>query len=261
MNTASFLPYSKEEIELIDRHVVPAIIGRSAYVPAKPERLHVGFEQFAVLKAILSTIKPEVSIEVGTFEGQTFSLIAEYSKRAISIDPDPNCKDRQAADFPNGEYLVARSDDVLPPLIERFNSERTPLEFVFIDGDHGKESVRHDINNVLKYRPVTQCVVLMHDSFNPECREGILSSDWRACEYCHFVEIDFLPGIVHLNEACRGEMWGGMAMALLLPNKREGALPVRATHQLTFNAALDSRKKQDPPAKSLMASFWNILKR
>jgi len=235
--------YSAREVQLIDSIVVPMILGDRCLVGARPDRLHVGYEQMAFFCSVLRNLRPRAAIEVGTFEGQTFALIAKYAERAISIDPDDGVRRLLQPLFSNAEFYVGTSDNVLPGLIDEFNSSEWPLEFAFIDGNHSAEFVRRDINNLLRYRPKTQTVILMHDTFNPECRSGVLGADWARCEFCHFFEVDAVPGLVHPAMNCRGEMWGGVGMALLLPEPRKESLVVRQTHQLTFEAARNSRNR------------------
>jgi hypothetical protein len=240
----SLQPYSKHELHVIDTWVLPSILGQKSYVAPRAERLHLGLEQLAFYQSILVELKPQVSLEIGTFEGDTFAIMAKHSERTISIDPDPAVRERLSPSFRNAEFHVGSSDDVLPELISKFNRDRTALEFVFIDGNHATDFVRRDINNILKYKPVSKTIVLMHDSFNPNCRDGIVTADWKSCPHCHFVEIDAVPGLVHPNTSCRGEMWGGVAMAVLLPESRTAELVVRQTHQLTYQAAKIAQKKE-----------------
>jgi hypothetical protein len=85
--------------------------------------------------------------------------------------------------------------------------------------------VRQDVNAVLRYRPRRPLYVAMHDSFNPDCRTGMLAADWQACPHVHYLQLDFAGG--QFAPSPRGlEMWGGLALAVLLPEKRTGALTI-----------------------------------
>ena len=229
--------FSNREVDLINSVIMPLIIGRTPFVPLHTKNLHVGFEQFGVFHALLSTLKPAVSLEIGTFQGQMFSLISQHSNLAISVDPDPSVRKKLQPLHPNAEFITATSDDALPSLIQRFQQSDQPLEFIFLDGNHTKEFVRRDINNLLAYKPKTRTVLLMHDSFNADCRAGMLEANWRQCQHCHFVDLDFSCGVVHPNSEIRGQLWGGLGFALLLPELRKEELTIRQTHALTFAAA------------------------
>jgi hypothetical protein len=243
----SFDDYSARELQIQNEIVLPILLGCAPFVASQSRRLHVGFEQYAVFSSVLATLRPKVALEIGTFEGQTLGLISRHSERAISIDPDPSVERKLSPQMPNCRFITATSDAALPTLISEFNEQKTPLEFVFVDGNHARDFVYRDLKNLLTYRPVTKTVILMHDSFNPGCRAGILDVDWSGCPHCHYVEVDFCPGLLHPNQDCRGEMWGGLGLALLLPEERTSKLVVRQTHRLTFEAALE---KQQAPKKS-----------
>jgi len=238
----SMQEYSQREVEIQNRVILPMMLGQEPFVPSQKDRLHVGLDQYAVFQSLLAGMRPQVAIEIGAFEGQTLDLIARHSNRTVSIDPNPAVKERLEGRIPNCEFLVKTSDDALPSLIAEFNEQKTPLEFVFVDGNHARDFVFRDLTNLLRYRPVTRTVILMHDSFNPKCRSGMLAVDWQGCPHCHYVELDFCSGLVHINEDCRGEMWGGLGFVLLLPEARTEQLIVRQTHQLTFEAARSARQ-------------------
>ena len=230
--------YSPRDLQIQNEIVLPMLLGCPPFVASRSKRLYVGFEQYAVFNSILTGLRPKVALEIGTFEGQTLGLISRHSERVVSIDPDPAVEQKLSPQMPNCRFITDTSDAILPALISKFNEENTPLEFVFVDGNHSRDFVYRDLTNLLNYRPVTRTVILMHDSFNPNCRSGILDVDWSRCPNCHYVEVDFCPGLVHLNQECRGEMWGGLGFALLLPEKRTSNLVIRQTHRFTFEAAL-----------------------
>lgn len=241
--------FSDREVNLINGVIMPLIIGRRPFVPLHAQDLHIGFEQFAVFQTMLSILKPTVALEVGTFQGQMFSLIAQHSKLAISVDPNPDVRQKLEPLHANAEFITATSDDALPSLIQRFQQSDEALEFIFLDGNHSKDFVRRDINNLLNYKPKTRTVLLMHDSFNADCRAGMLQANWRQCQHCHFVDLDFSGGVVHPNAEIRGQLWGGLGFALLLPEIRTEELTIRQTHALTFAAA------NTPPT----APWWRKL--
>ena len=124
-----------------------------------------------------------------------------------------------------------------PTLLARLETDRAPLGFVLIDGDHSTEGVRADINAVLRFKPNRPIFVVFHDSFNPECRSGILTADWHGCPYVHYVEIDFIPGVFHFESfdtAPARSMYGGLALALMLPEKRNFDLQIHESQRGLF---------------------------
>ena len=226
-----------EDLEVINHLIFPCIMGTERSIAIPATSVHMAYNENAVFQALLSTLRPKCTIEVGTETGVTLALMARYSTRAISIDIDPMVKARLAGKFPNTEFITGSSHDVLPVLLKRLADAGTTPDFIFIDGDHSAEGVRIDVEHVLSVRPLTQMVVLMHDSFNPGCRKGILAANWSRNPYCHYVELDFSPGVLHPDESCYRQMWGGLAFALFLPQHRKHTLEVKTPHQLTFEAA------------------------
>ena len=81
----------------------------------------------------------------------------------------------------NVEFVTGPSAQTLPALIERLQESGEPVEFVLIDADHTAAGVRGDVESVLRYRPTKRPLyVVMHDSFNPECRRGMKEAPWET---------------------------------------------------------------------------------
>ncbi|MFN9325357.1 MAG: class I SAM-dependent methyltransferase [Flavobacteriales bacterium] len=195
-------------------------------------------ERFA-LQDILRRTRPEVAIEIGTYRGGSLQVISHFAQRVISVDIDPTVPERLAGKFSNVEYRVGDSKQLLPDLIDELNRAGANVGFFLIDGDHSTAGVRRDVNAVLKYRPKGRCVIIMHDSFNPACREGIRSADWSASPYVQWVDLDFIPGIYHqyaYDTADARSMWGGFACAYLTPDERTTELEVRESQRGVFEA-------------------------
>jgi hypothetical protein len=194
-------------------------------------------EQSAVMFT-LERLRPKIAIEIGTQFGGSLQAIAKYSERVYSIDIDPAVPERLDGLFPNVKYLTGRSDELLPRLIDGLQSSAAPLTFALVDGDHSTEAVRDDINHLLRFRPPAPLYILMHDSFNPECRAGIRAANWVANLHVHAVELDFVAGVINPAPNFRNQLWGGLALAILLPEKRSGRFEITARAELTFQAAV-----------------------
>ncbi len=153
--------------------------------------------------------------------------------------------DREAAlgrFFPHVEFIPGPSRETLPALLARLEAAGEEIDFVLIDGDHSAGAVQRDIEDLLTgYRPRTRpLVILMHDSFNPECRRGILAADWAANPHVRQVQLDYAPGVFPGNGPVAREMWGGFALALLRPIPRGAGQPVnfKGNRQLLFDTVL-----------------------
>ena len=181
------------------------------------------------LTSILLRHKPQCSIEVGTYKGGSLSLLAQLSAEVYSIDIDPEVCEK-FSHFQNVRFLTGDSGQLLPTLLRELTSKGVGVDFLLIDGDHSAEGVLRDLNSVLDYIPLAPMFVVTHDSFNPDCRRGMLAADWQRSAYCHWVDLDFVPGRrVEHGGFGTGEMWGGLAAAFFHPTPRSGLLTVGQT--------------------------------
>jgi len=81
---------------------------------------------------------------------------------------------------------------------------------------------------------VPLCIV-MHDSFNPECREGLRAANWEANPHVQFVELDFTAGQVSTQPESADQRWGGLALAMMTPEKRTGPLRITGRADRTIH--------------------------
>ena len=191
----------------------------------------------AMLIYLLERLRPKIAIEIGTRFGGSLQVIAQYSERVYSLDIDPEVTERLKGRFPNVEYVIGPSDQTLPALIDRLQREEAEVSFVLVDGDHTAAGVRKDIDNLLRLRPVVSMHVVMHDSMNPVVRRGLRSANWPGSPYVHRVELDLVPGGVSARPEFHGQLWDGLALAVLEPTPRIGELKIAASSQMTFQAA------------------------
>jgi hypothetical protein len=189
---------------------------------------------------LLEQLRPKVAIEIGTKNGGSLQALARFSEQVYSIDIDPEIPTRLAGYFSNVEYLIGPSDEVLPPLIERIQHEKAELSFALVDGDHSAEGVRKDIDNLLKFRPTVPFYIVMHDSFNPQCRLGLTLANWGGNPHVHAVELDFVAGGVNSAPAFRDQLWGGLALGILLPDERQGHFEITGRSERTREALMMS---------------------
>jgi glycosyltransferase involved in cell wall biosynthesis len=178
------------------------------------------------MTAILTRHRPQCSIELGTYRGGSLSLIAQYSTVVFSIDIDPSIPGKYSY-ISNASFLTGPSVTILPRLIRELNEQNIPIDFILIDADHSSRGIQCDLDIVLTYKPKTRLFVLMHDSFNPGCRSGMLAARWQESPYVAWVDLDFIPGrLIQHGGGGDGELWGGLAMAYLTPSLRRGPLQI-----------------------------------
>lgn len=184
-------------------------------------------EQTALV-ALLAGLRPKVAIEIGSRYGGSMQVLHRFADQVISLDIDPTCRDRLGPKYPKSEFVTGDSKSTLPTVMKNLEQEGAEVGFILIDGDHSAAGVQGDIRGLLHYRPACPLFVIMHDSFNPDVREGIRTAPWSDSPHVHAVELDYITGIVPLDADAYREMWGGFALAILLPECRPGPLEVTA---------------------------------
>ena len=190
----------------------------------------------AALVAMLAGLRPQLAIEIGSRYGGSLQVLSRYAERVISLDIDPTCHERLGPRFQNAEFITGDSSQTFRPLLRQLELDKVSLGFILIDGDHSARGVQRDIECLLKYQPLCPLFVVMHDSFNPNVRHGIRDARWSESRFVHSVELDYIPGILASGGEENREMWGGFALAILLPEPRTSQLVVTARMQHMFTA-------------------------
>jgi hypothetical protein len=76
----------------------------------------------------------------------------------------------------------------------------------------------------------------MHDSSNPAVRKGIQESSWESCPYLYAVNIDYVPGQLYSRDDIKNQVWGGLGLALMLPEKRSGQIDIQSHFAYSLKA-------------------------
>lgn len=197
------------------------------------------YERFA-LQDLMRRLRPDVAIEVGTYQGGSLQVLSSFANHVDSIDIDASVPKRLGKYFRNVDFHTGDSSVLLPDLLRKHQSHERHVGFILIDGDHSTEGVRKDIEAILSVDPIGPLVIVMHDAFNPACCEGIRMANWNACPYVQEVEIDFVPGAYFefaYDTAEARSMWGGLACAIVDSKPRVGDLCIGAQQQGLFDAA------------------------
>lgn len=185
-------------------------------------------ERFALV-GLLQRRRPEVAIEIGTHHGGSLQVLAAFCGTVHSIDLDPGVREKLAGTFPQARFHTGPSRELIPRVLDEIGRDGGRLGFVLVDGDHTAPGVQADLEALLRHRPVAPVTMLLHDSFNPDCRNGMRRVDWAACPHVHCVELDFVPGGFHAQASgtvFARSMWGGFGLVELRPEPRPGPLVV-----------------------------------
>jgi len=207
---------------------------------------------------VLDKAKPEVSIEIGTANGGSLSAISKHSGQVYTLDLNPKARDKVGFDYPNVEYVPGDSRETLPLLLKKLAAQGAALGFILVDGGHDTECVQADLNTILQYKPVRPLWIAMHDTFNPACRKGMMTAAWAQCPFVHFVEMDYVPGILHSKPGLKRQMWGGLALALMLPTARTEPLKIGARQDYLFQTVF--RHSAHSPVPRLVRGLLRKLK-
>jgi len=194
------------------------------------------------LTALLKRHRPACSIEIGTYQGGSLSLLAQESRMVFSIDIDPTIPAKFAS-YSNVSCLTGPSTTILPLLFRELDDAGIGVDFILLDGDHSAEGIRRDLLVILSHPPTKPLFVAMHDSVNPDCRRGMLEAPWRQSPYVQWVDLDFVPGrVVEDGGPFHGELWGGLALAYLVPTPRRHSLDIHRSADGMFELLVRATK-------------------
>jgi hypothetical protein len=197
-------------------------------------------EQF-ILNGMLSRLRPEVAIEIGTHFGGSLQVLDAFCGQVHSIDSDPAVQAKLAPRFPRVHFHTGVSRVMIPAVLAEIQRAGRNLEFILLDGDHSAKGVQADIKALLLHRPRSTLHIVMHDSFNPDCRRGMRMIPWNDFPHVHAVDLDLVTGNFHATAqggAFARSMWGGVGLVVLKPEPRSGSIavnsPGEALHQIVF---------------------------
>jgi hypothetical protein len=162
----------------------------------------------AALEGVLGSLKPETAVEIGTAAGGSLRSLSLHSGHVHSFDL---VLPPAAESYPNVTFHVGNSHETLGPWLERFDGE---IQFVLIDGDHTVTGALRDIRDVVE-SPALNGIVLIHDANNPQVHRALKSYPWSEHERVRYVDLGFLPGYVVRRGYRKGELWSGLALAIV----------------------------------------------
>jgi hypothetical protein len=168
----------------------------------------MSFGERAVLQGVLSELKPRISIEIGSAQGGSLQWVARHSESVHSIDLAAPVEI-----LPNVTYHTGDSWRLLSELLDQPMPRKRGIDFALVDGDHTPEGVCADLRSLLDSPACKQTVILLHDTANPNVREGIVTAlyDHSAVVY-H--DLDFTRGYTFAEGPFTGQQWGGLGLVV-----------------------------------------------
>lgn len=179
-------------------------------------------ERVAVL-GILEILKPKKTLEIGCrFAGCT-SYLSKYSEQVTTIDMDPKAIEA-SKQFSNVFGINACSVDAMKTLIEKKES----FDLIIIDGDHSEVGAQKDLDLAIKLGRY----IILHDTFNPDCRLGYMKALKNKDIFC---ELDFI-----LGGKQEDGYWGGLG--IVIPNVKKEGLKIKNSQTDYFKIVMASDK-------------------
>jgi GT2 family glycosyltransferase/predicted O-methyltransferase YrrM len=173
----------------------------------------MSFGERAALEGLLSEVKPQIAIELGTAQGGSLRRIAAHSGTVHTFDLVDPPVDR--SEFTNVEFHVGDSHALLSETLAVLASAGLNVDFVLVDGDHSSKGVRRDLEDLLESPAVGRTLIVMHDTANEVVREGLGEVPFEAYPKVAYVELDFVGGYVFREPALHNQLWGGLGVAIV----------------------------------------------
>ena len=153
-------------------------------------------EKLSVI-GLLQCLKPKKVIEFGYHRGGATKWLSQFAENVISVDVNEFVIEASKK-YSNVDPWKCTTGEA----INKIKADNLTFDLAIIDADHSRRAVANDISGILSHSEV----ILMHDSFNPACRKGML--DALKSQSSHAFYLDFIPSILK-----RDGLWGGFAIA------------------------------------------------
>jgi hypothetical protein len=165
------------------------------------------------LEGILSSVKPDVSVEIGTFRGGSLERISAHSHVVHAFDRafQPEVT---AERFPNAVFHAGDSHELLPTVLEEFAVAGSNVDFALVDGDHSSRGARRDLEDLLGSPACQRTVILLHDTLNERVRAAFEAIDFDTYENVRYVDLDFVPGQITNAGPLKDQRWSGLALVV-----------------------------------------------
>jgi hypothetical protein len=179
--------------------------GRSLFIP----HAEMAYAEQAALEGVLSTLAPQLSLELGTFRGGSLARIAAHSAEVHTFDLAVHVSER----FSNVAYHVGDSRVTLPAVLRELSRARRNVDFVLVDGDHSRAGVEADVRNLLSSDAISASVIMLHDCANEGVRGGARDAILGA-EHVAYADLSFVAPVA-VEGSLLSESWGGLGIVVV----------------------------------------------
>ena len=129
---------------------------------------------------------------------------------------------------------MGKSHDIIHNVIKEIESKNGKLNFILVDGDHSKNGVKKDLECILSHNFKRPLTVILHDSFNPQCRSGMKSVEYKKYNFIEHIDLDYIHGCFSPNKNYK-EMWGGFAIISINPKIKKSSSKINQSQEMLYN--------------------------
>lgn len=160
-------------------------------------------ERLALI-GLLEIIKPQSILELGCAEGGFTQWLSRYGQSVTTVDISPEIK-IVTQDMTNVTALMMTTMEAF----DWIRARGLKFDLTIIDADHSRTGVKRDLENAIRLSRI----VVLHDTYYPPCREGILDV---VAGRDYYYDLELVPGGLQPDG-----MWGGLGIVLPQFAKKE----------------------------------------
>jgi hypothetical protein len=172
------------------------------------ERWQMAAGERAALEGLLATLRPRLALEIGSAQGACLRRIAELAEEVHSFDLTPPALSQPA----NVTLHTGDSHELLPAFLAELAEQERNVDLAIVDGDHSPEGVRRDLEDLLNSPALRRSAIVIHDTANPQVRQGLDATPFAAWPKVAFVDLDWVPGRLFAQPELRNELWYGLGL-------------------------------------------------
>jgi methyltransferase family protein len=179
------------------------------------ETWQMAYGERMALEGILSQVKPELAVEIGTAEGGSLRRIAAHAREVHAFDIAPEVA-AVVGEIPHATAHIGDSAELLPRVLADLRAAGRNVDFALVDGSHTTEGVQRDMRALLESAACSRTVVVVHDSANEAVRDGLEALHLPSYPKVTLCMLDFVPGYLVVEEHARSrEIWNGLGLVVL----------------------------------------------
>ncbi len=167
----------------------------------------------AAFAGVVSELKPQLAIEIGSAEGGSLACIAAHAREVHSFDLVEPSQATKATSHVTRH--IGDSHTLLSRTLEELERRGANVDFALVDGDHTADGVRRDVEDLLDSEAVRQTVILLHDTANEEVRSGLDAVPYSSYRKVKAVDLDFVPGYLVHGTNFHHQLWGGLGLIVV----------------------------------------------